>query len=86
MDSIIEVFERLYQENGKDVEAADESFREEMKEDPALKELYISWCDEMGYTERKGFRSYFLNKSESENIWDSIFPNKEEYDGYDFDK
>ena len=55
-----------------------------MKKDSDLKNLYADWCDEMGYTERKGFKSYFLNKSEGENIWDTIFPNAEELEGYEF--
>ncbi|MDO5570370.1 MAG: hypothetical protein Q4F97_02755 [Bacteroidales bacterium] len=84
MMEITDVFEFHYNES-HDVNEAEQSFREAMKNDSNLKDLYRNWCDEMGYTERKGFKSYFINKAEGDNIWDSIFPNKEELDEYDFD-
>lgn len=67
-----------------EIELAEQSFREELKTNSKLKKEYIEWCDELGYSERKGFKSYFINKQESEGIWDSIFPNKEEYEEYEF--
>lgn len=81
---ITEVFEKYYSKSNHDIELAEERFRDDMKKDSDLKNLYADWCDEMGYTERKGFKSYFLNKSEGENIWDTIFPNAEELEGYEF--
>lgn len=81
---ITELFE-FHLSQCQDMELAEENFREEMESNPDLKKQYKEWCEEMGYTERKGFKSYFLNKSESDNIWDSIYPNREELEGYDFD-
>ncbi|MEG1617198.1 MAG: hypothetical protein RR202_12175 [Bacteroidales bacterium] len=81
---ITEVFEIHFQNYGE-IELAEESFRESMKDNAPLKSQYRDWCDDMGYTDRKGFRSYFINKNDSESIWDSIFPNKEEYEEYEFD-
>ncbi len=80
--TITEVFENFFNQY-QDMELAEESFRETMQTDSDLKEMYREWCDETGYTNKKGFRSYFQNKHESDNIWDSIFPNSEEYEGYD---
>ena len=80
--TITDVFESFFQRY-KDLELAEEAFREEMAHDDELKNMYIEWCDEIGYSDRKGFKTYFENKHESDNIWDSIFPNSEEYEGYE---
>ena len=83
--SIVEIFEGVFSNSDHNLKVAEEEFRELVKADPDVKRIYQEWCDEMGYTERKGFKSYFINKSESDdNIWDTIFPNSEELDGYEF--
>lgn len=80
---ITELFE-FHMSQFSDIELAEENFREEINNNPRLKQQYKEWCDELGYSERKGFRSYFLNKTESDNIWDSMYPNPEELEEYDF--
>ncbi|MEG1587106.1 MAG: hypothetical protein RR346_09535 [Bacteroidales bacterium] len=81
---ITELFE-FYFSQFQDIALAEENFRENMQQDPELKKHYKEWCDEMGYTERKGFKSYFMNKSDSENFWEAMYPNREELEEYDFD-
>ncbi len=81
---IQDIFENIFSESDYDLKTAEEEFRELLKTDVNVKSIYKEWCDEMGYTERKGFKSYFVNKNESETIWDTIFPNAEELDGYEF--
>ncbi|MGL4292734.1 MAG: hypothetical protein ACRCSQ_04075 [Bacteroidales bacterium] len=80
---ITELFEYHFSQC-QDLELAEDNFREEIEGDPALKKNYKEWCDEMGYTDRKGFRSYFINKHDSDNIWDDMYPNREELEEYDF--
>lgn len=80
---ITELFEHYFSQT-EDMTLAEELFREHLKTNTVLKLQYQDWCDEMGYTDRKGFRSYFINKNETESIWDTIFPNAEEYDEYEF--
>lgn len=80
---ITDVFEFHMAQFG-DIHQAEDNFRDELESDPKLQKLYKDWCDEMGYSERKGFRSYFINKAEEESIWDEIYPNSEELDEYDF--
>ena len=52
--------------------------------DEELKKSYEEWCAAMGCSEKKGFGVFYQEYIEGDDsIWDSIFPNKEEYDGYD---
>ena len=49
-----------------------------------LQDEYTEWCAAMGYSEKKGFEEvYYEYVEHSDSIWDSIYPNKEEFDGYD---
>lgn len=70
--------------NGE-IDMAEDYFREAMKEDVRLKKEYQEWCDEMGYTDRKGFRVYFVNRNNPENLWDSFFNELKEYDELEID-
>ena len=81
---IVEIFENIFSESDYNLKIAEEDFRDLIKTDIKVKTIYEDWCDEMGYSLRKGFKSYFINKNESDNIWDTIFPNSEELDGYEF--
>lgn len=84
--TITEFFDRFIK-SSSDLEAAEEAFKAELKADLDAQEEYSEWCAVMGYTERKGFSEYYQDCLErNDGIWDSIFPNKEEYDGYDFNK
>lgn len=84
--TITELFDTFIKSHS-DLESAEEAFRAVLKSDPDVQNEYSEWCAVMGYTERKGFSGYYQEYMEhSDSIWDSIFPNKEEYDGYEFDK
>lgn len=80
---ITELFE-FHMSQFDDIELAEESFREEIGHSPALKQQYKGWCEEMGYSDRKGFKTYFLNKGETDTIWLDMYPNREELEEYDF--
>ena len=80
---ITEIFESFYKQFER-LDLAEDNFMETLKENAEMKKQYENWCDEMGYSVRKGFKSYFMNKSDSESIWDSFYPNREELDEYDF--
>ena len=80
---ITDVFD-FYLSQFADIHMAEDNFRDELEGDPELRQQYKDWCDEMGYSERIGFRCYNINRAEAESIWDEIYPNAEELDGYDF--
>ena len=56
-----------------EVESAEAQFLSLLEADEELKENFTEWCMS------KGYQDYI---SREDTIWDSIFPNKEEYDGY----
>ena len=82
---ITEVFENFIKEYRSLEDSSDASF-EALDADEILQDEYREWCDAMGYSEKKGFAGYYHEYIESQDsIWDSMFPNKEEYND-EFDK
>ncbi|MCP9613029.1 hypothetical protein [Coprobacter tertius] len=76
---ITEVFENLIQKY-REYEAAYEVFLTMIESDETLQEDYSEWCAAMGYSEKKGFAGFYDEYIERDDtIWDSIFPNREEY-------
>lgn len=66
-----------------EVELAEAQFLSLLEADEELKENFTEWCMSKGYNERKAFLIFYQDYiSREDTIWDSIFPNKEEYDGY----
>ncbi len=81
---ITEFFESLIKQY-REFEPSLEAFKRTLEEDITLQDEYTEWCDAMGYSEKKGFEEFYNDYIEHSNsIWDSIYPNKEEFDGYDF--
>lgn len=79
---LTELFDILIKQYG-DIDSSQEALRLKMEEDPELAENYKDWCENLGYSEKKGFAIYYkeyLDRTDS--IWDSIYPNPE--DGDDF--
>ena len=80
---ITELFERLIKQY-RELEPSLAAFKQALEEDITLQDEYTEWCDAMGYSEKKGFVEFYYEYIEhSDSIWDSIYPNKEEFDGYD---
>ena len=66
-----------------EVESAEAQFLSLLEADEEQKENFTEWCMSKGYNERKAFLIFYQDYiSREDTIWDSIFPNKEEYDGY----
>lgn len=66
-----------------DIESAETHFQSLLDTDDELKETYTEWCVAKGYHEKRGFSIFYQEYiSREDTIWDSIFPNREEYDGY----
>ena len=79
---ITEVFENFIKEY-RSLEDSSDAFFEALDADEILQDEYREWCDAMGYSEKKGFAGYYHEYIESQDsIWDSMFPNKEEYNDY----
>ncbi|WP_455498363.1 hypothetical protein [Coprobacter sp.] len=80
---IEELFENLIKKY-REQEAAFEELKLMLEDDEELKKSYEEWCAAMACSEKKGFGIFYQEYMErDDSIWDSIFPNKEEYDGYD---
>ncbi len=79
---IEELLEDLIQKY-PDVEVAEEQWNALLNADEELKSNYSEWCIAKGYNEKRAFTLFYQDYvSREDNIWDSIFPNQEEYDGY----
>ena len=72
----------LIQKND-DIEIAEAQFDEMLHEDEELNLNFGEWCMSKGYNEKRALKMFYKEYLQREdNIWDSIFPNREEYDGY----
>lgn len=66
-----------------EIDEAETQFNALLDADETLRDDFAEWCISKGYNERKAFTIFYqeyINREDT--IWDSIFPNKEEYDGY----
>ena len=82
---IIEVFENFIKQYGS-LEDSSDAFFEALANDEILQNEYREWCEAMGYSEKKGFAGYYREYIDTkDSIWDSMFPNREEYND-EFDK
>lgn len=81
---ITELFEVLIKKYSN-IEDAQKALREQLTASERLADEYYEWCQAAGYSEKKGFAAFYEEYMEhQDSIWDSIYPNREEYDGYDF--
>ena len=83
---ITDLFEIYLERSNGDIEKAEEYFREAMSEDNRLHKEYLEWCDEVGYTNRKGFKCYFMNKPDNDPTWDHYFHIMSEYSELEIDR
>ena len=82
MRDVTEIMQAFYAKHN-DLVISEKRFHETLELDKQLKELYREWCEDMGVSERKGFRNYIENQ-EQDTIWDSMYPNREELEEYEF--
>lgn len=55
------------------LDIAEYEFKKAISEDNKLKSEYKNWCEEMGYSERHGFREFAAEYAENfDSIWDSL--------------
>ncbi len=55
------------------LDMAEDDFRKVLSSDHDFRAEYRHWCDEMGYTERHGFRDYAAEYlSQKDSVWDSL--------------
>ncbi len=82
MRDVTEIMQAFYVKHN-DLVISEKRFHETLELDKELRELYKEWCDDMGVSERKGFR-YYIENQEQDTIWDSMYPNREELEEYEF--
>ncbi len=69
----------LIETNGS-IDVAEAEFRRILADDHELRDQYREWCDEYGYSPRRGFVEFAEEYNESrEAVWDSL----NDYDEYE---
>lgn len=72
MDDITQLFDDLLKNCGS-VDIAEAEFKRMIHEDQSLRDDYRQWCDETGYSEKRGFLDYADEYLDSQNsIWDNL--------------
>ena len=60
-------------ENHRSIDIAEAEFQRMLADDADLRADYRQWCEDCGYSERRGFSAYAEQYVESQNsIWDSL--------------
>ncbi len=78
MEYITDLFNDMLQQYGS-ADIAEAEFKKLVHEDQELRAQYREWCDEVGSSEKHGFRDYCDEYFESqESIWDNLKDNYEE--------
>ncbi len=63
----------------RSIDIVESEFKRMLNEDNTIKDDYISWCEEFGYSPKKGYREYIQQIFESEDsIWDSFIQFEDE--------
>lgn len=69
----------LIETNGS-IDVAEAEFKRILSDDHELRDQYREWCDENGYSPRRGFAEFAEEYNESrEAVWDSL----SDYDEYE---
>lgn len=72
MDDITQLFDDLLKTCGS-IDIAEVEFKRMIHEDLALRDRYRQWCDESGYSEKRGFLDYADEYLDSQaSIWDNL--------------
>lgn len=72
MEGITDYFIRVLEEH-RSVDIAEAEFKRAIGEDEDLHVAYRQWCDEVGSSEKTGFRDFCGDYlSERNSIWDTL--------------
>lgn len=72
-DEDITVIFNSYLAQHKSVDIAERVFKQDLAEDPALREMYSDWCHEVGSSEKHGFTDYSEEYLDRQNeVWDAL--------------
>lgn len=72
MNDLGEFFKDLLMTH-RSVDIAEAEFRRMLDDDDELKADYKSWCEELGYTEKRGFKDFSEEYLDSrDSIWESL--------------
>jgi len=72
MNDITQLFDDLLKGCGS-VDIAEAEFKRMMHDDASLREQYRQWCDDEGYSEKRGFLDYADEYLDSQaSIWDNL--------------
>lgn len=63
----------------RSIDIVESEFKRMLDEDSTIRNDYIAWCEEFGYSHKKGYREYIQQLFESEDsIWDSFIQFEDE--------
>lgn len=72
MIDLFEIFDSIISQS-RSVDVAESEFRKQLYEDEELLSVYKEWCEESGYTEKKGFIEYCHQYYDAEESkWDIL--------------
>lgn len=80
MIDIIEIFNSII-DTCRSIDVADRELWRQIEDDPEIKKAYIEWCDNEGFTIKKGFIHYCEECfDEEESRWDVLSEDESNYD------
>lgn len=72
MNDITDFFKQLLDEH-RGIDIAEAEFKRLLADDEELRAYYRQWCEECGYSEKRGFLDFCDEYFESQDsIWDSL--------------
>lgn len=72
MNEITDIF-RQYIDQYDSYDIAESQFKKDIADDPELRAAYRQWCDEVGSSEKDGFRDFCDEHSEVINdMWNTL--------------
>ena len=78
MTDIAKLLQSLIEQH-RSSDIVESEFKRMLNEEPGLKEIYNSWCEENGYSPRNGYKEYIQEIFDSqESIWDSFISFEDE--------
>ena len=66
-------------DQSRSIDIVEREFKRMLDDDSELNDEYVAWCEEMGFSVRKGYHEYIQQISDSEDsIWDSFIQFEDE--------
>lgn len=79
MEDLENYFKQLLTQN-RSIDIAEAEFKKALADDPEMRKLYTQWCQEVGSSERNGFRDFCEEyRDNEESVWESLTDYDDQY-------